>query len=95
MTYRHLTYADRVAMETLLNRKCSKADVARYLKVSRATITREYKKGIYIHTNSDLTETENTVQILHKKIQTMHKPARGDLSKLVMIWSMQNILKVK
>lgn len=58
MTYRHLTYADRVAMETLLNRKCSKADVARYLKVSRATITREYKKGIYRHTNSDLTETE-------------------------------------
>lgn len=49
MTYRHLTYADRVAMETLLNRKCSKADVARYLKVSRATITREYKKGIYIY----------------------------------------------
>lgn len=49
MTYRHLTYADRVAMETLLNRKCSKADVARYLKVSRATITREYKKR-YIYT---------------------------------------------
>lgn len=31
-------------METLLNRGCSKADVARYLHVSRATVTREYKK---------------------------------------------------
>ena len=41
MKYRHLTYADRVAMETLLNRKCSKADVARYLKVSR-NIKKEY-----------------------------------------------------
>lgn len=58
MNFRHLTYADRIAMETLLNRKCSKAEVARYLKVSRATITREYRKGIYVHTNSDLTETE-------------------------------------
>lgn len=44
MRYRHLRYADRVSMETLLNRGCSKADVARYLHVSRATVTREYKK---------------------------------------------------
>ena len=42
MKFRHLKYADRVAMETLLNRGCSKAEVARYLHVSRATITREY-----------------------------------------------------
>ena len=56
MRYRHLRYADRVSMETLLNRGCSKADVARYLHVSRATVTREYKKGLYVHTNSDLTE---------------------------------------
>lgn len=57
MKFRHLKYADRVAMETLLNRGCSKAEVARYLHVSRATITREYKKGLYMHTNSDLTES--------------------------------------
>lgn len=56
MRYRHLRYADRVSMETLLNKGCSKADVARYLHVSRATVTREYKKGLYVHTNSDLTE---------------------------------------
>lgn len=42
--FRHLQYNDRVAMETLLNRGYSKAEVARYLGVSRATITREYKK---------------------------------------------------
>lgn len=45
--FRHLVYGDRVAMETLLNRGSSKADIARYLGVSRATITREYKK-VYI-----------------------------------------------
>lgn len=45
-------------METLLNRGSSKADVARYLGVSRATITREYKKGVYKHTTSELTEVE-------------------------------------
>ena len=56
--FRHLTYGDRVAMETLLNRGNSKADVARYLDVSRATITREYKKGMYKHTTSELVEIE-------------------------------------
>lgn len=77
MTYRHLTYADRVAMETLLNRKCSKADVARYLKVSRATITREYKKGIYIHTNSDLTETEKYSADLAQKNTDYAQTSKG------------------
>ncbi len=56
--FRHLSYGDRVAMETLLNRGNSKADVARYLGVSRATVTREYKKGIYKHTTSELIEVE-------------------------------------
>ena len=56
--FRHLVYGDRVAMETLLNRGSSKADIARYLGVSRATITREYKKGIYKHTTSELVEIE-------------------------------------
>lgn len=56
--FRHLSYGDRVAMETLLNRGNSKADVACYLGVSRATVTREYKKGIYKHTTSELIEVE-------------------------------------
>ena len=77
MTYRHLTYADRVAMETLLNRKCSKADVARYLKVSRATITREFKKGIYVHTNSDLTETEKYSADLAQKNTDYAQTSKG------------------
>ena len=64
-------------METLLNRKCSKADVARYLKVSRATITREYKKGIYKHTNSDLTETEKYSADLAQKNTDYAQTSKG------------------
>lgn len=56
--FRHLQYSDRVSMETLLNRGFSKAGVARYLGVSRATVTREYKKGMYKHTTSELVEIE-------------------------------------
>lgn len=56
--FKHLTYSDRIAMETLLNRGSSKADIARYLGVSRATITREYRKGVYKHTTSELVEIE-------------------------------------
>lgn len=77
MTYRHLTYADRVAMETLLNRKCSKADVARYLNVSRATITREFRKGLYKHTNSDLTETEKYSADLAQKNTDYAQTSKG------------------
>lgn len=56
--FKHLIYSDRIAMETLLNRGSSKADIARYLGVSRATITREYRKGVYKHTTSELVEIE-------------------------------------
>lgn len=77
MKFRHLRYADRVSMETLLNRGYSKAEVARYLHVSRATITREYKKGIYIHTNSDLTETEKYSADLAQKNTDYAQTSKG------------------
>lgn len=55
---KHLTRMDRIKMETMLNTGSSKAEVARYLGVNRSTITREYRKGAYMHRNSDYTEEE-------------------------------------
>lgn len=77
MKFRHLKYADRVAMETLLNRGCSKAEVARYLHVSRATITREYKKGLYMHTNSDLTENVKYSADLAQQVTDYAQTSKG------------------
>ena len=74
MRYRQMTWNDRVKMETLLNAGHNRAYVAKFLHFSRATITREYKRGIYIHTNSDLTECERysaeVAQRDHEYMQT-------------------------
>lgn len=55
---KHLTREQRIVMEALLNNGSSQAEVARYLSVNRSTISREYKKGLYMHRNSDYTEEE-------------------------------------
>ena len=74
MKYKQMTWNDRVKMETLLNAGHNRAYVAKFLHFSRATITREYKRGIYIHTNSDLTECERysaeVAQRNHEYMQT-------------------------
>lgn len=74
MKYKQMTWNDRVKMETLLNAGHNRAYVAKFLHFSRATITREYKRGIYIHTNSDLTECEKysaeVAQRNHEYMQT-------------------------
>lgn len=72
--YRIMTWSDRLKMETLLNAGHTKADVARHLHFSKATITREYKRGVYMHLNSDLTYTERysaeVAQRDHEYMQT-------------------------
>lgn len=55
---KQLTYNQRMIMEALLNNGSSQADVSRYLEVNRSTISREYRKGLYMHRNSDYTESE-------------------------------------
>lgn len=54
--YKHLSESDRIKMETLLNKGCSKPEIAEYLHVHRSTIYREIKRGEYVHRNSDYTE---------------------------------------
>ena len=43
--YRHLTLEDRIEIEKLLERKVSRAEIARRLGVHRSTITREVQRG--------------------------------------------------
>ena len=54
--YKHLSNADRIRIETLLNKGSSVQDIANYLHVHRSTIYREIKRGQYMHRNSDYTE---------------------------------------
>ena len=48
-----LTHADRIKMEALLNAGHSVQEVADQLHVHRATVYREYKRGKYMHRNTD------------------------------------------
>ena len=70
---RHLTRSDRVKMETMLNTGHSKKEVADYLGVHRSTIYREYDRGKYMHTLSDLTEEERYSSDLGQKKHDWNK----------------------
>lgn len=72
--YKHLTYEDRVKMEVLFNKKYSAEEIADYLKVHVATVYREFGRGRYMHTLTDLTEeprySADKAQALHDWLAT-------------------------
>lgn len=56
--YRQLQWEDRVSIEALYNNGMSVREIADYLHCHISTIYRELKRGEYVHTNTDLTETK-------------------------------------
>jgi IS30 family transposase len=54
--FRHLTRADRIKIETMLNSGHSVIEISKYIGCSRNTIYLEMKKGQYAHRNTDWTE---------------------------------------
>ena len=54
--FKHLKWADRISIETMLNNGHKVTEIAEYLGVNRSTVYREMKKGQYSHRNSDYTE---------------------------------------
>lgn len=53
--FKQLKFSDRLKIEALLKAKLSKKEIAEILHVHRSTIYNEIKRGLYEHTNSDLT----------------------------------------
>lgn len=54
--YRQLKYEDRLLFEKLLRMNLSKGEIAKRLNCHRNTITNEWKRGVYIHLNSEFIE---------------------------------------
>lgn len=54
--FHHLTRMDRLRIETLLLANVQVEEIAQMIRVSKATIYREIKRGAYWHRNSDWTE---------------------------------------
>lgn len=58
MNNKRMTFADRQKLETLYNLKVPVKIIAKALGFSHQAIYYELKKGFYMHTNHDLTETK-------------------------------------
>lgn len=56
--FKHLTFRDRLKMEKMMKEGKKQAEIARALRVDDSTISREKKRGTYMHLNSDLTTEE-------------------------------------
>lgn len=82
-SYKELTYAKRIELETLLKLGYKKNEVAQMLDVCLKTIYNECRRGKYIHTNSDLTtEIRYSAQIAQDK-RDYNVTARGTTPKIL------------
>lgn len=80
--YHHLTWNDRLIMETMLNNGSSRTEVARYLGVSRSTVFYEFQRGAYNHLNSDYTEEMRYSCDLGQKVHDERSGNRGKALKI-------------
>ena len=72
-----LTHADRIKMEALLNAGHSVQEVADQLHVHRATVYREYKRGKYMHRNTEYIEEERYSSDLGQKAHDWYVTGKG------------------
>ena len=80
--YHHLTWNDRLVMETMLNNGATKIEVAEYLHIHLATVYREAHKGRYMHLKSDYTEEERYSADLGQQIADENSSHRGKSLKI-------------
>lgn len=80
--FRQMSHSDRIKMEALLNAGHSKEEVAEQLHFHRSTIYREYKKGMYMHRNSDYTESEKYSSDIGEQIHEWNVQGRGRALKI-------------
>ncbi|MCI6272231.1 MAG: IS30 family transposase, partial [Erysipelotrichaceae bacterium] len=80
--YKHLTYNDRLKIETLFNRGKSVSYIANVIRTSRVTIYRELKKGEYIKKSTELVEVKGySADLAHNKY-LFNLQAKGKMIKI-------------
>lgn len=75
--FKHLTWNDRLQIEAFLKCKKTVQEIADEIGVHRNTIYNELKRGRYVHTNSDLTETERYNPDAAQRAYEEHLAAKG------------------
>ena len=81
--YKHLTKTDRLMIEKLLLKKEPVTKIANLIGVHTSTIYREIKRGMYVHTNSNLTEEERYSSDLAQSRYESSLKAKGLEKKIV------------
>lgn len=75
--FSHLTFNNRLKIEKMLKEGASQAEIARALRVDPSTISRELKRGTYMHLNSDLTEEERYSPDIAQQNYKRHLSEKG------------------
>ena len=75
--FKHLSWTDRLKIETMLKDKRHKQEIADEIGVHLKTIYNEITRGRYIHTNSDLTEEERYSPEMAEAAYREHLAAKG------------------
>lgn len=75
--YKHLTFHDRLVIEKMKKEGAKQCDIAARLHVSESTISRELRRGIYTHLNSDLTTVERYSPEIAQQKYEANKSAKG------------------
>lgn len=75
--FSHLTFNNRLKIEKMLKEGKKQAEIARALRVDPSTISRELKRGTYMHLNSDLTEEERYSPDIAQQNYKRHLSEKG------------------
>lgn len=75
--FSHLNFNNRLKIEKMLKEGASQAAIARALRVDPSTISRELKRGTYIHLNSDLTTEERYSPDIAQQNYKRHLSEKG------------------
>ncbi len=81
--YKHLTRTDRLMIEKLLLKNEPVTKIADLIGVHISTIYREIKRGMYVHTNSNLTEEERYSSDLAQSRYETNLKAKGLEKKII------------
>lgn len=93
--YKHLTYTQRLQIETLYNVKTPVKQIAEYVGCSYVTIYSELKRGEYMHLNSDLTYSKRYSPQLAENKYREHLKNKGPSLKIGNDFEFANFVEYK
>lgn len=95
MKFKHLTYTQRLQIETLFNVKTPVKKIAKYIGCSYVTVYNELKRGEYMHLNTDLTYTKRYSPQLAENKYREHLKNKGPQLKIGNDYDFANFIEYK